>query len=132
MRATSALFIAFLAAASVSLEAGVAKPAPVFPVPMVKLLVTPTALDGKRVRVVGYLGPDMRLYLTKEHALQLDFESALFVADAPDGSISKSACLGGWVELTAEVVQFDPGAFGLAHVVEISRPAAKNELRCWP
>jgi len=70
-------------------------------VSMVTLITTPRKAEGNRIQVIGYLQvPDLRLFLTEDHAKEVDVASSVVVRDlSPDGSLIRSTCAGGYVKI---------------------------------
>jgi len=74
-------------------------------VSLVQLLATPEKFEGKQIRVVGFLqsAGQLRLFLTRDHALALDDWSSVRVHDdTPGGSLILSDCPGHYVTITGK------------------------------
>jgi hypothetical protein len=71
-------------------------------VSLIQLLATPDKFDQKFVWVVGYLerGPNLNLYLTKDHARVFDHASSIGVHDTTvGGTLTLSSCVGNFVRV---------------------------------
>ena len=81
-----------------------------FAVSLVRLLATPHQFEKKFIWVIGYLdsGPNLHLYLTRDHARVFDYQSSIEVNDTTTGgTLTQSPCVGSFVRVK--------GVFGKLH-----------------
>lgn len=103
------------------------------PVSLVELLANPQRFENKIVEVSGYLESinDLRLFLTKEHAVINDVKSSVEIFDSTDGGILiQLPCMSHYVKVTGK---FSKVYKGYAHAIkDVSRiyEYDSNEF-CW-
>lgn len=95
-----------------------------------ELLGNERMYEGKRIHIAGYLGADMSLYLSKEHANAFDMESSFPISDTDDGGIEASSCLRSFVFLEARLEETDSDLFTLVDVSSVVQ-AGKGTQPCW-
>lgn len=108
---------------------------PVRLVSLVQLLADPMAWVGSRVLVKGFLSNAMfgspHLYISQENAIANDFMSSISVSDSTEnGSLTRSDCIGKWVEVSAYLTTGD-GELYLSRVEKIRPTTPPNTTSCW-
>jgi len=103
----------------------------IYVVSMVNLIGSPENYVGMNLQTVGYFRRrgNMRLFLTKEHALISDVVSSILISDTDNGDIYASGCLRSHSEITGKFTRIDPGAYGIVNVERIYDPIKK--VVCW-
>ena len=108
-----------------------AEDTPIVSVSLTELLVQPEEYSGRRIAVVGFLDEHagVLLFLSEDHSLSRDFESAIIVSDTIDLEISKSSCIGKYVRVIGTFRSFEYGDYLVADVERIVEPSTVS--RCW-
>lgn len=103
----------------------------IYVVSMVNLIGSPEDYVGMNLQTVGFFKRhgNMRLFLTKEHALISDVVSSILISDTDNGDIYASGCLRSYSEITGNFTLIDPGAYGIVSVERIYDPIEK--MVCW-
>ncbi|MDH3521304.1 MAG: hypothetical protein OEM49_12685 [Myxococcales bacterium] len=108
---------------------GAAEPGdPLLPASLVQILVAPERYEGRRVNVVGYLaaGPQMRLFITRDHARVLDLESSVEVESEALGA---SDCMEKYARVVGKLARVNT----IWRIVEVERVARLDAFEsCWP
>lgn len=98
-------------------------------VSMVQLVVRPGPYVGRRIEVVGYLGVDGKLYLTKDHASARDAMSSIAVSDTDEGEIAGAGCAESYVRLRGRLSELD-GLYPIVADVESVFQPTRGKM-CW-
>lgn len=103
-----------------------------YSVSLVHLLTEPADYEGLEVEVGGFLKDEinLKLYLTKEHAVASDSLSSVLVSDTKQGDILQSSCLSSFVFVTGifEKIVNQPG-YLIKDIEHIYQP--KSGKVCW-
>ena len=102
------------------------------PGPLVRLLISPDDVFGKRIQTIGFLqkGLSLRLFLTMDHAVSQDIQSSIIVRDdSPGGALTKSSCLDHYVRVTGRFELYMGAALAIVEVEKVER-ADTREI-CW-
>ena len=101
-------------------------------VPLVHLLVDPTAYDGESVKTMGFMSritptrQQSLLYLTRDHALMHDFVSALQISESK--TLRESNCSGRYVYVVGVLVvdDYNQASLRASEVID-----ASTKQSCW-
>lgn len=97
-------------------------------VSMVNLIENGQDYDGKRVHVAGYLGVDMNLYLSKEHANAFDMESSIPISDTDRGDIESSPCVRSFVFIEGRLAETDTDLYTLVDVSSVIQSGREGQV----
>jgi len=103
-----------------------------FSVSLINLLAKPDQYEKEFVRVIGYLGsgPNLHLYLTRDHARVFDYSSSIEINDTTlGGTLTQSPCAGSFVRVTGVFGKLYGGLPGIVDVEEVDN-LDKQEM-CW-
>lgn len=106
---------------------------------MVELLARPTEYEGASIEVTGFYGGIYpALFLTRDHAMINDLDSAFLVTDETEGVVDKH-CAGYYVTIEGrfkrrlgEFPGSDPENFEIDDVTQVSVFKDGKETTCWP
>jgi hypothetical protein len=101
-------------------------------VSLIQLLVTPDKYDQKFVWVIGYLesGPNLNLYLTKDHARVFDHASSIGVHDTTvGGTLTSSSCVGSFVRVRGVFGKLEGLFPAIVDVEEVENLEGRGS--CW-
>lgn len=97
-------------------------------VSMVNLIENVHNYGGKRVHVGGYLGVDMNLYLSKEHANAFDMKSSIPISDTDRGDIESSPCVRSFVFIEGRLAETDTDLYTLVDVSSVIQPGREGQV----
>jgi len=103
-----------------------------FAVSLVRLLAAPDQFEKKFVWVIGYLdsGPNLHLYLTRDHARVFDYQSSIEVNDkSVGGTLTQSSCVGSFVRVKGEFGKLHGLLPAIVEVEEVEN--LDSQETCW-
>lgn len=117
MKAKGALFLLPIAFSTFSQPvAGVESHVPVS---LVQVLANPKPLKNETIGVFGYLGDDLRLYLTADHERAGDTASSILVTSEIRYKHGASPCANAFVSVIGKLVEAEPNFYLLTDISQV-------------